>query len=413
MRQDGHEDHAIRPLHVYSGINDKLPAALLVTTGDTKIYVAITTTTEGSQLVIKGTDLSDAPHHLTQITDWLTTTLHDQFDKVSQKALMINYVILASDGAVMASCYNAIVLALAQMSNCIDIKNFPVAMTVGNTLTGKVKVDLEARDLATLDTSLTMIAKGDQINSIYQNVVGANVTTLTSLLTTGLVAAKARQQQMQQYLQKTLMPYQNLHLAANTIVIATHNLNKTREYRAIFTQAGLQVKTLADFPDLPSVRETGQTFEENARLKADQIANLLNLPVLADDSGLMVDALHGRPGIFSARFAKDHDDAANNQKLLTLLADVPDDQRTATFHTTIVLAKPHQPYNDLVVEGELHGRILRQPRGNDGFGYDPLFYVPRLHKTLAQLTPEQKNAISHRGNAVRALAQRWPHWWQA
>ena len=413
MRQNGRESNEIRTIKIQNDINDNLPAALLVSNGDTKIYITVNTVT-GNDIQISGNDLSGNVHCLSWITTWLKNTLYDQFKKFNNCSLLITYTILADDGSLKATCFNGIILALAQINDDFDIKQLPVAISVGNTLNGNVKVDLENNDLATLNSALTMIVDANnQISNVCQNAASISLDAMTTLLTTGIAAAKQRRQQMTTYLQQTLMPYQNLHLDNDTVVISTHNLNKTREYRAMFAKKGLQVKTLNDFPNLPTIRENGQTFEENARLKADKIANLLNLPVLADDSGLMVDALNGRPGIFSARFAKDHDDAANNAKLLRELANIPDDCRTATFHTTIVLAKPHRPTDDLVVQGELHGFILDEPRGNDGFGYDPLFYVPKLGKTLAQLTPDQKNAISHRGNAMRKLAQIWPQWWHA
>ncbi len=163
-----------------------------------------------------------------------------------------------------------------------------------------------------------------------------------------------------------------------TIVIASKNPGKIKEFKAMFEPAGVTVKSLADFPTVPTVDETGTTFEANARQKADQYAQDLNLPVLADDSGLMVDALDGQPGIRSARYAGDgHNDAANNAKLLAALADVPEEARTATFHTTLVLAKPNHPEADLVVHGDLSGRITAIPRGTDGFGYDPFSWCRR------------------------------------
>ncbi|MDE3314697.1 glutamate racemase [Lacticaseibacillus zeae] len=196
-----------------------------------------------------------------------------------------------------------------------------------------------------------------------------------------------------------------------TIVVASKNPGKVKEFKAMFEPAGVTVKSLADFPSVPTVDETGTTFEENARQKADQYAKDLQLPVIADDSGLMVDALDGQPGIRSARYAGDgHNDAANNAKLLANLADVPDDARTATFHTTLVLAKPDHPEADLVVHGDLSGQITAIPRGTDGFGYDPFFLVPSLGKTLAELTAEEKNQISHRGNAMRSLEKVWQAW---
>lgn len=201
------------------------------------------------------------------------------------------------------------------------------------------------------------------------------------------------------------------HLAFEdkTIMIATGNLGKAKEFEKMFAKAGYQIKTLKDYPDLPEVAETGQTFEENARLKAETIANILQCPVLADDSGLKVDALGGMPGIYSARFAGEHkSDASNNAKLLHELTDVPDGQRTAQFHCTLVFAAPKK--ESLVVEADWPGRIGRIPKGENGFGYDPLFIVDGLEKTAAELTADEKNEISHRGLAMKKLASQWQTW---
>ncbi|WP_373841842.1 XTP/dITP diphosphatase [Limosilactobacillus sp.] len=194
-----------------------------------------------------------------------------------------------------------------------------------------------------------------------------------------------------------------------TLVIATKNAGKAREYRKMLAPHGIEIKTLADFAPI-KINENGHSFEENATIKAQTVMNVLGLPVMADDSGLVVDALNGAPGIYSARYAGDHDDAANNAKLLRALADVPDEKRTAHFHTTIVALKPDG--TKLVANGRINGQILRQRRGENGFGYDPLFYVPSLHKTLAQLTAEQKNQVSHRGRALRQFMNDFPEWWQ-
>lgn len=194
-----------------------------------------------------------------------------------------------------------------------------------------------------------------------------------------------------------------------TLIIATNNANKAREFKAMLAPYKIAIKTLADFPDIPAIKENGITFEENATKKVKVVVEATGLPAIADDSGLMVDALHGDPGVFSARYAGDHDDAANNAKLLANLGGVPEEKRTATFHTTLVALKPDGA--KLVVNGTLPGRILIAPRGDNGFGYDPLFWSEKYQKSLAQLTPEQKNAISHRGDALRQLMAKFDEWW--
>ena len=193
-----------------------------------------------------------------------------------------------------------------------------------------------------------------------------------------------------------------------TIVIATNNAGKAREYGEMLSPLGINVKTLADFPHF-AIDENGQTFQENALIKARTAVKQLGLPVMADDSGLMVDALDGAPGVHSARYAGDHDDQANNRKLLRELAGVDDLYRTAHFHTTIVGLKPNG--DQLVAEGRVDGHILRNPQGSNGFGYDPLFCVDELGCAMATLTDEEKNAVSHRGRALRNFMEQFTDWW--
>lgn len=194
-----------------------------------------------------------------------------------------------------------------------------------------------------------------------------------------------------------------------TIVIATGNVGKAKEFAALFGAAGYEIKTLKDFPDLPDVAETGTTFEANARLKAETISQLIQQPVLADDSGLCVDALSGMPGVYSARFAGEQkSDAANNAKLLHELYDVPDEKRGAHFHCTLVFAAPQK--DSLVVSTDWYGRIGRIPRGDYGFGYDPLFIPDGMEKTSAELLPTEKNHLSHRGQAMAKLQDQWQAW---
>ncbi|MCH4010310.1 XTP/dITP diphosphatase [Companilactobacillus sp.] len=193
------------------------------------------------------------------------------------------------------------------------------------------------------------------------------------------------------------------------IIIATKNPNKAKEFQRIFDPENFVIKTLLDFPDFPEIKETGSTFEENATIKAHAVMNQFHLPTIADDSGLSVDALFGQPGVRSARYAGDHNDAANNAKLLSEIGGTPEEKRTAKFVTVLVFANPKNP-KDLVVEGEVNGLIASFPKGDDGFGYDPLFYVPSEGKTMSEMTLDEKNKISHRGNAIRKLESKWQDW---
>jgi XTP/dITP diphosphohydrolase len=186
------------------------------------------------------------------------------------------------------------------------------------------------------------------------------------------------------------------------VIIATKNPGKAREFEDIFARRGFKVRTLLDFPEIPDVEETGTTFEENATLKAETISRTLNRMVIGDDSGLMIDALEGRPGVFSARYAGEpKNDQANTDKVLNELQGVPEKMRTARFYCALAVAVPNK--ETFVVSGTCEGRILEEQRGSNGFGYDPIFYVPEKGLAMAELSSEEKNRISHRGNALKKL----------
>jgi XTP/dITP diphosphohydrolase len=191
----------------------------------------------------------------------------------------------------------------------------------------------------------------------------------------------------------------------DTIVLATRNEGKLRELARIL---GSQVNLagLDAFPGAPDVPETGATFEANALLKARAIAAYTSLPSVADDSGLCVDALNGMPGVLSARWAGRHgDDKANLDLVLAQVADVPDARLGARFVCAAALVAPADgTAGEWVVTGELGGRLIRAPRGSGGFGYDPIFQPDGFEQTTAEMTPDAKDAISHRGRAFRALA---------
>ena len=192
------------------------------------------------------------------------------------------------------------------------------------------------------------------------------------------------------------------------VVIATRNPDKVREIAQILEGRAGRILTMDDIDDLPEVEEDGLTFEENARKKALAVARFTGRVAMADDSGLVVDVLHGRPGVHSARYAgPDATPEKNNRKLLEELEGVPLKKRTARFVCVIAIATPSGKV--FVAEGRCEGLIAREPRGRTGFGYDPLFLVPDEGKTFAELGPEVKNRISHRAlaleRAVRLLEE--------
>ena len=187
------------------------------------------------------------------------------------------------------------------------------------------------------------------------------------------------------------------------LLLATRNSDKARELAVLLGDLGIRIRTLAEFPAAPEVEEDGITCEANARKKAIEIASATGIPSVADDTGLEVDALGGRPGVFAARYAGESATYEDNcRKLLKELAGVPSERRTARFVTAAALAMPGGYTH--VTTGALVGVIAEECSGSHGFGYDPVFFVPELGRTLAELTAEEKNRISHRAKAFRSMA---------
>lgn len=192
-------------------------------------------------------------------------------------------------------------------------------------------------------------------------------------------------------------------MANNDLLIATKNPGKAREFQQLFAPLGFTIKTLLDYPDIDDIPETGSSFLENASQKASTAAKLLQVPTIADDSGLEIEALNGEPGVYSARYAGlDKNDQANRQKVLLAMEAIPDGKRQAQFTCALVLSHSDgQVYKHYI--GHLAGEILREERGSNGFGYDSIFYLPDYQKTTAEIDPDLKNKISHRGQAMAQL----------
>ena len=193
------------------------------------------------------------------------------------------------------------------------------------------------------------------------------------------------------------------------LLIATQNLHKLEEYRALLAGLHFELRSLLDAGIDEDVEETGVTFEDNARLKAERYRDLSGLLTLADDSGLEVDALNREPGVHSRRWAGDEaSDDDRNRLLLARLMGIADERRTGRFRCAIALASPDRPTS--VVEGTVEGRIAHQPAGPNGFGYDPIFYVPELGRTLGEAPAEIKNSVSHRARAAAAARRELENW---
>lgn len=186
------------------------------------------------------------------------------------------------------------------------------------------------------------------------------------------------------------------------ILLASRSGGKLHEIRLATSGSGIEWCSLDEYPDIAEAVEDGNSFRENALIKCTYYSKATGLPALADDSGLIVDALGGDPGVHSAHYAGiPRDNAANNQKLLAALRGVPEERRTARFHCHMVFCEGDNVLAEST--GEVEGRILDAPRGRNGFGYDPLFFIPSLGKTAAELTDDEKNRVSHRGIALRKI----------
>jgi XTP/dITP diphosphohydrolase len=190
---------------------------------------------------------------------------------------------------------------------------------------------------------------------------------------------------------------------AKTLVLGTRNAKKRKEIEEILGDLGLALQDLSQYPGAPEVVEDGATFEANARKKASETALAVGQWVLGEDSGLVVPALKGRPGVHSARYAgRQGDDDANNARLLAEIAPIPPEDREAYYVCTAALSDPHGQVH-AVVEGRCYGCIITERRGDGGFGYDPFFLIPEYHRTFGELSPRVKHALSHRGRALAKL----------
>lgn len=344
-------------------------------------------------------------------------------EKLGERSIIVDCDVIQADGgtrtASITGAFVAVKLAVAKLLQKgilleDPIKEHLAAVSAGILPDGNCVLDLDYTEdsAAAVDMNVVMTESG---NFVEIQGTGEESTFSGEELNALLFYGKTGIEHLIAYQKEALLPTIELENSSQAIderkviVIATRNQGKAKEFAAIFNEKGYQVKTLLDYPDLPEVEETGKTFEENARLKAETISAILKQPVLADDSGLIVDALNGMPGIYSARFAgQPSNDASNNAKLLHELTGIPQEKRTARFHCTLAFAAPDK--DSLVVEDEWEGFVGTIPRGENGFGYDPLFIVSEEGKTAAELSDETKNKLSHRGKAVAKLKQEWEEW---
>lgn len=433
IRHDGRTPRELRKLQLETNVFKYPEGSVVISFGDTKVICNATVQelsskqakTEQGWITVEYNQLPRASSQRQKrelsnqtIAETIAQALRGVTDLslLGNREILIDCDVLQADGATQSTSLTGAFVALRLAMNQLLAKNIltqdplrenvaAVGVAILPDGTCVVDPDQAEEDQALVGLSLVMNEGGDflSIQATGQDTSFSG-NDLNELLHYGAVGIETLIAEQKNALVESIP-----EIAEKTIVIATGNLGKAKEFAAMFGAAGYQIKTLKDFPDLPDVAETGKTFEENARLKAETIAQLIQQPVLADDSGLCVDALNGMPGVYSARFAGEQkSDAANNAKLLHELYDVPDDKRGAHFHCTLVFAAPQK--DSLVVEADWFGHIGRIPRGDYGFGYDPLFVPDKMEKTSAELLPEEKNHLSHRGQAMAKLQEVWQAW---
>ena len=440
MRHDGRTVQQLRPIKIETSVFKHPEGSVVISFGDTKVICSATleesvppflrgsetgwvtaeysmlpraTNTRNRRESAKG-KLSGRTMEIQRLIGRSLRAVID-LEKLGERSIIVDCDVIQADGGTRTASITGGFVALRLAINKLlasgeltedPIKEHLAAISVGILPDGTVVTDLDYQEdsSAAVDMNLVMTESG---RFVEIQGTGEEATFDDDELNALILHGKAGIEDLIAYQKEAL--FSEVKTEEKTIVIATRNPGKAKEFSALFAKEGYQTKTLLDYPELPDVEETGKTFEENARLKAETIAQLLQQPVLADDSGLVVDALNGMPGIFSARFAGEQkSDAANNAKLLHELTDVSDDKRTAHFHCTLVFAAPQK--ESLVVEADWNGRIGRIPHGDNGFGYDPLFIVPEYGKTSAELSSEEKNEMSHRGMAVKQLEKVWKDW---
>ncbi|WP_086312981.1 ribonuclease PH [Enterococcus sp. 7F3_DIV0205] len=445
MRHDGRQAKELRGITIETNVYKHPEGSVVISFGDTKVICSATVeekvppflrgegtgwvTAEYSMLPratntrnIRESAKGKLTGRTMEIQRLIGRSLRAVIDlkKLGERSIIVDCDVIQADGgtrtASITGAFVAMKIAVEKMLKAgvlqeDPIKEYLAAVSAGILSDGECVLDLDYTEdsAADVDMNLVMTESG---NFVELQGTGEEATFSGDELNSLLFYGKTGIEHLIAYQKEALMHQvteKTFPSETKTIVIATRNPGKAKEFKRIFAEKGYSVKTLLDYPELPDVEETGKTFEENARLKAETIASILKQPVLADDSGLIVDALDGMPGIFSARFAGEPtNNAANNAKLLHELTGVPQEKRTATFHCTLVFAAPDK--NSLVVEGDWAGEIGTIPRGDHGFGYDPLFFIPEEQKTAAELSDDRKNEISHRGKAVAKLKDQWENW---
>lgn len=434
MRTDGRKRDELRPVTITVGVNKYAEGSVLVSTGDTRVLCTATIQPKvPGWLRGKGSGWVTAEYSLLprstqdrtareaargkqsgrtqEIQRLIGRSLRAAVDlhALGECSIVLDCDVLQADGgtrtASVTGAYVALVQAIASRwdgEGLFPVRDYCAAVSVGK-VGGKVMLDLCYDEDSAADADVNIVMLGDGTLAEIQGT-GEGTTFSRAELGEMLDYGTAGIRRLMAAQREALGELADLvgSKADTAIILATHNEGKIREFQAALSTVGYAGVPIAEIKDIPEPEETGTTFAENARLKATYYMEQTGLPALADDSGLVVDALDGAPGIYSARYAGVHgDDAANNRKLVAALVDVAPADRTAHYACALALVWPDG--HALTGTGECHGQIVDDPQGTGGFGYDPHFWLDDRGCTMAEIDLAEKNRISHRGQALREL----------
>ena len=335
--------------------------------------------------------------------------------RLGERTIYIDCDVIQADGgtrtASITGAFAALCLAVDKLMKTGELKDSPIIRQVAAISVGVIDdvctLDLEyaqdSRAQVDMNVVMTRDAKGE-LGYVEVQGTGEHKCYSKKELDTLLTLAEGGILKLMDAQREALGERAEVICKKPLLVLASNNFGKLRELRAMLGDR-FDVRSMREMGEPVDVEETGETFEENALIKARALMDMYHVATLADDSGLCVDALGGRPGVYSARYCGVHgDDEANNQLLLKELENVDDEKRTAHYGAAIALCRPGR--EPLIVYGRCNGRILREYRGEGGFGYDPLFFSDDLGETFAEAEPERKNGVSHRANAIRLLLEK-------
>ena len=436
MRSDGRSDNELRPVEITRHFLRYAEGSVLMEIGETRVICAASVE-EGVPHWLKGRQrgwvtaeysllprstqnrvvreaargrISGRTHEIQRLIGRALRAVVD-LEALGEKTIWLDCDVLQADGGTRTAAITGAFVALADALyylqkegkiRTLPLTDYVAAVSVG-LIDGRSLLDLSFQEDsgADVDMNIVMTGRGEivEIQGTAEKKLFSK-KELDDLLEQGSHGIEMLISKQKESLKE--IAFRIGRGPKRKLILATHNQGKVAELEKVLATFPLKILSLRDLTGLPVVSETGSTFEENALLKAETISRITGEMVLADDSGLEVDFLQGKPGIYSARFAgEEATDEENNRQLLKLMSDIPPEKRKARFVCVMALAIPGQ--KTAVVEGSCEGSIATAPRGSRGFGYDPLFILAGENRTFAEIEPEQKNRVSHRGQALEKI----------